>query len=370
MSATEASSQILPAPPGPDASPVDQGFRWPAEWEPHEATWLSWPHNPETWPGRLAAVEGAFVAMVAALVTRERVCINVAGSAMEERVRGQLREGGLDPDRGIDFFHIPTDDAWIRDHGPIFLTRSGSGVDAARERAVLDFGFDAWGGKYPPWDRDNAVPQGVAEALGVRRFVPSFVLEGGSVEGNGRGSVLTTTSCLLHPNRGVGGVPRTREQMERLLATWLGVRQVLWLGDGIAGDDTDGHIDDVTRFVAPDCLVTAVEEDAADVNHAALRENRRRLAGMRSIDGKPFDVVELPMPPARTFAGHRCPASYANFYLANGVALVPTFAAATDRCALAVLAECLPGREIVGIPCEDLVIGLGALHCLTQQLPA
>jgi agmatine deiminase len=359
-----------PVPSRGTSSPADEGFRWPAEWEPHEATWLSWPHNPETWPGRLAAAERAFVAMAAALWEHERLCINVADPAMEERVRSKLREGGLDPDRGISFFHIPTDDAWIRDHGPIFLIRGESDPDEACERAVLDFGFNAWGGKYPPWDRDNAVPRGVAEALGVRRFEPGFVLEGGSVDGNGRGSVLTTACCLLNPNRAVGGEPRSREQMEELLAAYLGARQVIWLGDGIAGDDTDGHIDDVARFVSPDRIVTAIEEDPSDVNYGALRENRRLLSGMRGPDGKPFDVVELPMPPARTFAGQRFPASYANFYLANGVALVPVFSAATDRCALAILAECLPGREIVGIPCEDLVIGLGAVHCLTQQLPA
>jgi agmatine deiminase len=367
------SPSALPGRPAPSreaTSPVLDGFRWPAEWEPHEATWLSWPHNLETWPGRLEAAESAFVAMVAALWGRERVCINVAGGAMEERVRGKLREGGLDPDRGISFFHIRTDDAWIRDHGPIVLTRGDPGLGEACERVVLDFGFDAWGGKYPPWDHDNAVPRGISEALGLRRLEPGFVLEGGSVDGNGQGSVLTTASCLLNPNRAAGGESRTREQMEERLSAWLGARQVLWLGDGIAGDDTDGHIDDVTRFVAPDRIVTAVEHDPSELNHDPLRKNRRLLAEMRTLEGKPFDVVELPMPPARSFAGERCPASYANFYLANGVALVPVFSAAADRCALETLAECLPGREIVGIPCEDLVIGLGALHCLTQQLPA
>jgi agmatine deiminase len=353
-----------------DASPALLGFRWPAEWEPHEATWLSWPHNPETWPGRLHAAERVFVDIVAALYERERVCINVAGSEAEERVRGKLREGGLDADREISFFHIPTNDAWIRDHGPIFLSRGDRAALGSSERVVLDFGFNAWGEKYPPWDLDDAVPEGISEQLGLRRFEPGEVLEGGSVDGNGQGSVLTTTSCLLNPNRARAGQPRSREQMEALLASTLGARQVLWLEEGIAGDDTDGHIDDIARFIAPDRIVTAVEADPSDANHAPLLENRRRLGAMRSLEGKPFEIVELPMPPALVVDGQRCPASYLNFYLANGVALVPTFSTAADGCALEILEECLPGREIIGIPCEDLVIGLGAVHCLTQQMPA
>ncbi|MCZ6463502.1 MAG: agmatine deiminase family protein [Proteobacteria bacterium] len=333
--------------------------RWPAEWEEHQATWLAWPHNPETWPGRLTAVEAAFAAMVEALAPRETVCIAVDGDPMQERARRRLEERGIDPDRGVRFVDIPTDDAWIRDSGPVFVADGD-------ETALLDFRFDSWGGKYPPWERDDAVPRGVAAHLGLRRIEVLAVLEAGSIDGDGRGAVLTTETCLLHPNRGAG---RTREELEALLAETLGARHVLWLGGGIAGDDTDGHVDNVARFVAPGAVVAAVENDPGDPNHAPLRDNLERLRAMRDADGKPLDVVPLPMPPSLTADGQRLPASYANFYLANGVALVPVFAAPQDERALAVLRECLPDREIVPIPSADLVVGLGAVHCLTQQQP-
>ncbi len=345
-------------------TPAALGYRWPAEWEPHRATWLSWPHNPETWPGRLERVHAPFIEMVRALQGREEVCINVGSEALEEEVRRRLRAGGVDPDRGVRFFRIPTDDAWVRDHGPIFVVRE---ADGRRERALLDFGFDSWGRKYGPWDQDDAVPRRIAESLGLRRFEPGLVLEGGSIDGNGRGTVLTTESCLLNPNRGGG---RTRAALERVLAEQLGARQVLWLGDGIAGDDTDGHVDDLARFVDPGSVVTVVEPDPSDPNHAPLSENLRRLRAMRDADGKPLALATLPMPPPLLVDGQRCPASYANFYLANGVALVPVFGTPSDARALAVLRECLPGRELVPIPANDLVFGLGAVHCLTQQEPA
>jgi agmatine deiminase len=236
-----------------------------------------------------------------------------------------------------------------------------------RERAILDFGFDAWGGKYPPFDLDDAVPRHMAVSLGLPRFEADFVLEGGSIDGDGEGTILTTESCLLHPNRGPG---RTRERVESWLADWLGARHVLWLGDGILGDDTDGHIDDITRFVAPGVVVTAIEDDPADANHEPLRANLARLRGMRDAAGRPLSIATLPMPPPVVIDGQRCPASYANFYLANGVCLVPVFRAPQDASALAVLRELLPGREVVGIDCRDLVYGLGAIHCVTQQEPA
>jgi len=350
---------LTPAPSDPAAA----GWRWPAEWEPHRATWLAWPHNPATWPGRLERVYAPYVLMVRVLAERELVCINVCDEAMEAEARGHLARGRVDAERGVRFHRIPTDDTWARDHGPIFLTRERAG---RREKAVVDFGFNSWGGKYGPWDQDDVVPARVAELLGLPRFEPGVILEGGSIDGNGRGTVLTTESCLLNPNRGAG---RTREGMESVLGRFLGATHVLWLGDGIEGDDTDGHIDDLARFVDPGTVVTVVEDDPADPNHGPLTENLRRLRGLRDQDGKPLAIATLPMPPPLFVDGQRCPASYANFYLANGVALVPTFEAPSDARALAILQELLPGRQVVGIPCSDLVFGLGAVHCMTQQEP-
>ena len=355
------------------ATPRAAGYRWPAEWEPHAATWLSWPHNPETWPGRLPAVESAFLQMVEALAPHERVEINLNGAAEAERLGRILDER----DRGlagrVGFHLIATDDAWVRDHGPLFVVRDGAARDAGDDEergrvAVVDFEFDAWGGKYPPWSRDAGVAGAVARELGVPCFAAEAVLEPGAIDGNGQGVVLTTESCLLHPNRG-GGRARSREVLEKLLGDMLGADRVVWLADGIAGDDTDGHIDDITRFVASDVVVTAIEADEAHPNHAPLTENRARLHALRASDWPALEIVELPMP-ADHFAGRApLPASHANFYVANGVVLMPVFGGESDARAASILAECFSGREIVGIPSGELVVGLGAVHCLTQQQP-
>jgi agmatine deiminase len=357
-----------------NSTPQSDGFRWPAEWEPHHATWLAWPHNAETWPGQLEAVEASYVEMAGALHGRERVCITVRDSAMEEAARRRLSQAGIE--RGLEFHRFPTNDAWIRDHGPVFVKK-------ASQVAVVDFRFDSWGRKYPPWNLDDDIPRAIASARQMRRFAVDVVLEGGSVEGNGRGSVLTTESCLLNPNRGPvpgpergrasdshRGSARTREALEILLHDTLGANNVLWLAGGIEGDDTDGHVDDLCRFVDSSTVVAVEEEDPQDPNHAPLAENLRRLRGMRDQDGRPLAVATLPMPPMLRVGDLRCPASYANFYLANGVALVPVFEAASDARALAVLGELLCGREVVPIPARELVVGLGAVHCLTQQEPA
>lgn len=350
-------------------TPREDGLRWPAEWEPHRATWLAWPHNPDTWPGRLEEAEIAFVEMVRALEANEQVCVLVGSEAEEARVRSRLTKSGVGS--GVAFHRVPNDDAWIRDTGPIFLEGPGARL------AAVDFGFDSWGRKYPPWDRDAAVATAVSAARGVPRYQAGFVLEGGSVDGNGEGTVLTTTSCLLNPNRrsgepkrGPDGVPgRRREEMEARLREWLCAEEVLWLGEGIEGDDTDGHIDGVARFVGPTTVVVAEEADASDPNHAVLAENLRRLRSMNDARGRRLSVVSLPMPPPVWEDGVRCPASYANFYLANGCVLVPVFDTLSDERALRILAELLPGREAVPIPARALVVGLGAVHCLTQQEP-
>ncbi|HET8835987.1 MAG TPA: agmatine deiminase family protein [Gemmatimonadales bacterium] len=345
------------------ATPAAQGYRMPAEWAPHRGTWLSWPHKEASWPGKFGPVPGIFAALVRTLADREEVHINVAGPAMEASVRSLLADAGADI--GSVFFHaIPTDDAWCRDHGPIFVERSGSG---GREQAIVDWGYNAWGGKYPPYDLDDVVPTRIAEELGLPVFHPGIVMEGGSIDVNGRGTLLTTEACLLNPNR---NPELDRGDIERYLRDFLGVAKILWLGDGIVGDDTDGHVDDLTRFVDERTVVTAVEDDPSDENYEPLQANLERLRGMSDQDGHPLRVVPLPMPRAMYHDGQRLPASYANFYIANGVVVVPTYDPPRDEAALATLGDVFPGREIVGIECTDLVWGLGAFHCVTQQWPA
>jgi agmatine deiminase len=361
-------------------TPSQRGYRWPAEWERHRATWLSWPHNVETWPDALPAVRATFAKFVQTLAPHEAVEIGVADDAMEEIARNAIRNAGADPDRNVRVHRYPTTDAWCRDHGPIFVVKqagrrapaSGAEGDArsepqASEVAMIDFRFDNWGRKYPGWELDDAVPRHVEKILGLPRFGCDVVLEGGAVDGDGLGTVLTTESCLLNPNRGAG---RTRDAMERVLEGFLGTRQVIWLGDGIEGDDTDGHVDDIARFVAPGVVVAASCDDAGDPNHAPLAENLRRLRAAHDARGRALTVVELPMPPRIEAFGHRSPASHANFYIANGVVLVPIFGGASDARALAILRELIPDREIVGIVCTALVSGFGAIHCVTQQEPA
>lgn len=342
--------------------PAALDYRMPAEWEPHAATWLAWPHKAESWPGLFERIPPVWVAIARALAPHERVAILVNDDAAAAAARDLLRAGGVPLER-IDFHRIPTDDAWVRDHGPTFVTREREG---RTELAAVDWIFNAWGGKYPPWDRDDAVPAAIAARLGIPCFRPGIVLEGGSIDVNGRGMVLTTEQCLLNPNR---NPHLSREEIEAVLREYLGVRQVAWLGEGIAGDDTDGHVDDVARFVDPTTVVAAVEEDPADENHGPLRDNLERLRGLRDPEGRPLRVVPLPMPAPVFHEGQRVPASYANFYVANGVVLVPVFDDPRDAEALRTLATCFPGRRVTGIPARDLVWGLGAVHCVTQQQP-
>ena len=339
---------------------MSEAFRWPAEWEEHAATWIVWPHNAETWPGFLARVPPVFAQMVRALLPGERVEILVGSAAAQAGAEMVLAEArALGPSVG--FHRIPTNDSWIRDHGPIWV-RGGSEAPVA-----VDWGYDAWGGKYPPWELDAAAGARVAAAAGSEIVTPGMILEGGSVEGDGQGTVLTTESCLLQASRNPA---MDRAAMEARLEEFLGARSVLWLGDGIAGDDTDGHVDDLTRFVSAGRVVTAVEDTPTDVNYRNLRENRERLQGMRDARGARLDVVELPMPQPVVVAGQRLPASYANFYIGNAAVLVPIFDDPADARALGILRELFPERAVVGIPARTLVLGLGACHCLTQQQPA
>ena len=332
----------------------------PAEWAPHRATWLSWPHKEASWPGKFEPVPGIFAEMVRWLVPGEEVHINVRDAAMEQEVRALLA-GRAVPLGNVVFHHHPTNDAWCRDHGPIFVHRPD------RSEVILDWGYNAWGNKYPPYDLDDTVPTRIGEELGIPVISPGMILEGGSIDVNGRGTLLTTEACLLNPNRNPS---LSREQIEAQLRHYLGVRHILWLGDGIEGDDTDGHIDDLTRFVGPRTVVTVVEENRADPNYQPLQENLERLRTMTDQDGAPLEVVTLPMPRPLYYEDQRLPASYANFYIGNQVVLLPAFDPPHDAEAGAILQRLFPDREVVAIDCTDLVWGLGAFHCVTQQWPA
>jgi agmatine deiminase len=334
----------------------------PAEWEPHAATWLSWP-RPDgiSFPDAFDKVQPALAAMVDALAESEPVHINVCDAAHEELVRDVLKRNEARADH-VTFFHIPINEPWCRDHGPIFVTRAEE-----PRLLVLDWGYNAWGWKYPPFDSDDAVPTRIAERLGLPVIEPGMVLEGGSIDVNGTGTLLTTKSCLLNPNR---NPDLSQKEIEQRLKDFLGVSNILWLGDGIEGDDTDGHIDDITRFVGRNVVVTAIEEDENDPNHACLRHNLQLLRSMTIEDGAPIEVHKLPMPGKIVRDGQRLPASYANFYIGNKVVLLPVFRESNDRWAIAVLEELLPGRKVVPIDCRELIWGLGAFHCLTQQQPA
>lgn len=345
-----------------DLAPAALGFRMPAEWEPHRGTWLSWPHKEASWPGKFEPVPAIFARMVRELGDREEVHINVAGPEMEFAVRELLADEGAGAGN-VFFHHNPTNDAWCRDHGPIFVQRSVAG---RREEAILDWGYNAWGGKYPPYDLDDVIPTRIGQELGIRVFTPGIVLEGGSIDVNGRGTLLTTEACLLNPNR---NPELSRAEIERYLRDYLGVSKILWLGDGILGDDTDGHVDDLTRFVNPTTVVTVVEDDPQDPNYEPLQDNLRRLREMTDQDGQPLRIETLPMPRPIEHEGQRLPASYANFYIANGLVLLPGYDAERDAIARDRLQRLFPDRRVVVIDCTDLVWGLGAFHCVTQQWP-
>ncbi|MHC5009748.1 MAG: agmatine deiminase family protein [Planctomycetota bacterium] len=342
-------------------TPRDEGYLWPAEWERHEATWLAWPHDEDTWGDGLEDARERMAELAAAAGEGETVHVLVADEEMEADATAHLRAAGA---RRCRLHRVATCDAWIRDYGPIVVAK---GRGRRRARLALDFTFNAWGGKYEALQPDDGVPRRLKRIHGIPTRRPGIVLEGGSIEGNGRGTLLTTEECLLNTNR---NPHLSREEIEAHLREWLGVRHVLWLGEGIVGDDTDGHVDDVARFVNPRTVVTVVEDDPRDENHAPLRDNLRRLRAQADQDGRPLQVVALPMPePVFSDAGTQLPASYANFYVMNRAVAVPTFGSKRDARALRILRRCFPRRRVVGIDCERIVEGFGALHCLSHQLP-
>jgi agmatine deiminase len=338
------------------ATPRKLGFRMPAEWEPHEATWIAWPHEKSDWPGKFAPVPWLYGEIVRWLARSERVRILVEDADREQSVRRILKKCHADLN-AVDFLHHPTNRSWTRDFCPLFV-KSKQG-----EVAITDWEFNGWA-KYDNFASDNAIPGAIAASNGMRRFEPGLVLEGGSVDVNGAGKLLTTEECLLSDvqarNPGL-----SRREIERALFDYLGAGDVIWLGRGIEGDDTHGHIDDIARFTSVDTVVAVVETDKSSSNYEPLRENLARLRARRDLK-----VATLPCPEPVYFASQLLPASYANFYIANHVVLAPTFGDPEDRTALNTLARLFPGREIVGIPCRDLVLGLGTLHCMTQQQPA
>jgi agmatine deiminase len=342
-------------------TPAALGFRMPAEWEPQEAVWLSWPHRRATWPRHFRPIPRKFAEIVATISRFEGVRVNCAAE-LQPGAKRLCTQAGAAMAR-VTFYNHPTNDAWCRDHGPIFVKRARTG-----EVALTDWKFNAWGGKYSPFDRDDQIPSCIARALGLRRFAKKMVLEGGSIDVNGAGLLLTTEACLLNKNR---NPDLTRSEIEQALRDMFGVRTVLWLGDGIVGDDTDGHVDDLSRFFAAGGIVAAVERNRRDRNFAALDENLARLRALRTPAGKKFRIAELPMPAPVYCDGQRLPATYANFLVINGGVLMPAFRQPRrDAEAAEVLAACFPGREIIPIDCLELVWGRGALHCISQQQPS
>lgn len=358
----------------PSETPAALGYRMPAEWEPHEATWLAWPHERTDWPGKFAPVPWVYADIVRHLARVERVRILVQDRAEERAARRILQKGGADL-AAVDFFIAPTNRGWTRDFGPIFVKKCGAagGNPASARVGATKWRFNAWA-KYDDWQKDNAAVNRALPKLKIPVWEPQYrgravVLEGGSIEVNGAGTLLTTEECLLssEQSRNPGFA---RADWEAIFRDYLGATNVLWLGRGIAGDDTHGHVDDLARFVNPMTVVTVIESDRSDANYEPLQENLARLRENKDQEGRTLRVETLPLPQPVWFDGQRLPASYANFYIANKVVLVPTFSDPADRAALNTLAALFPDREVIGIAARDLVLGLGTLHCMTQQQPA
>lgn len=342
-------------------TPKKLGLHFPAEFAPQEAMWLSWPHKEASWPGKIDTIYPVYAKFIGLIAEAQKVRINVADAAMKAFAEKHLLSVNENLNN-VEFYFNPTNDAWCRDHGPAFVVNY-----AEKKKSIVDWGYNAWGGKYPPYDLDDVVPTRIANEFGLDVFHPGIVMEGGSVEFNGKGTLLTTSACLLNKNR---NPHLSQKEIEQYLVDFYGVEHFLWLGDGIVGDDTDGHIDDITRFVNEDTVVTVVEENKADENYHLLQENLSALKTMRLETGKQLNIVELPMPVPVVYEDQRLPASYANFYIGNEYVVVPTFRdGKNDDRALTILQDCFKTRKVVGLDSTDIIWGLGSFHCLSQQEP-
>jgi len=339
---------------------VPKNYTFPPEWAPHEATWLTWPHKEASWPGKLTAIYAPYCKFIAILTLSEKVRINVVDEEMKIFALALIKKTEADLSK-IEFYFNASNDAWCRDHGPAFLINHNT-----QKKAIVDWGFNAWGGKYPPFDLDDVIPTKIAQHFNLPLYLPDIIMEGGSVEFNGAGTVLTSKSCLLNKNR---NPHLTKDEIEDYLKNFYGIQQILWVSDGIVGDDTDGHIDDTVRFVNYNTVLTVVEDDVHDANYQLLQTNLLELKAMRLPDGQPLNIIELPMPSAVEYEGVRLPASYANFYISNAHVIVPTYRCAKDAVALKIIATCFPEREVLGIDSTDIIWGLGSFHCLSQQEP-
>ena len=343
-------------------TPKELGYYFPAEFAQHEATWLSWPHKEASWPGKIEAIYPYYAQFIKILSQSEKVRINVADEAMKAFALIYIEQAGVDLNQ-VEFYFQPTNDAWCRDHGPAFLINP----NAAQKKVIVDWGYNAWGGKYPPFDLDDVIPTLIGKQFDIPVYHPGIVMEGGSVEFNGAGTLLTSTACLLNPNR---NPHLNQDQIEQYLRNYYGVEQILWVDEGVVGDDTDGHIDDTVRFVNEDTVLTVIEENSNDENYPLLQHNLKQLKQMRLLNGKQFNIVELPMPDAVIWEDQRLPASYANFYISNKHVIVPTFCCAKDDVALSIIQSCFKDREVIGIDSTEIIWGLGSFHCLSQQEPA
>lgn len=342
-------------------TPKELGYYFPAEFATHEATWLSWPHKEASWPGKIQTIYPYYAQFIKALAKSEKVRINIGNDTMKNAAISYLQNAEVDLFH-VEFFYHPTNDAWCRDHGPAFLINP----DAEQKKVIVDWGYNAWGNKYPPYDLDDVIPTLIGKHYNLPVFNPGIVMEGGSVEFNGKGTLMTSTACLLNPNR---NPHLNQQQIEEYLSNYYGVDQILWIDEGIVGDDTDGHIDDTVRFVNEDTVITVIEENKNDENYDLLQHNLKQLQQMRLLNGKQLNIVELPMPDELIYEDQRLPCSYANFYIANQSVIVPTFRSAKDEKALQIIQQCFPSRKIIGIDSTEIIWGLGSFHCLSQQEP-